>query len=97
MPGSRARPGESFREISSERSQGAEPCLPLTVPADHAGVPGHSIPAGLDSRRLPIGVQLPGPDFSEGRLLRIGRAFEMATETEGWGQERPRVLPDLGL
>jgi aspartyl-tRNA(Asn)/glutamyl-tRNA(Gln) amidotransferase subunit A len=64
----------------------------LTVPADHAGVPGLSIPAGLDSRGLPIGVQLLGPDFSEGRLLRIGRAVEVGTEGEGWRSARPKVL-----
>jgi len=64
----------------------------LTVPADHAGVPGLSIPAGLDSTGLPIGVQLLGPDFSEGTLLRIARAYEMATEGEAWRMARPRVL-----
>jgi aspartyl-tRNA(Asn)/glutamyl-tRNA(Gln) amidotransferase subunit A len=64
----------------------------LTVPADHAGIPGLSIPAGLDSKGLPIGVQLLGPDFSEGRLLRIGRAFEMATEREAWRQAKPVIL-----
>ena len=64
----------------------------LTVPADHAGVPGLSIPAGLDSTGLPIGVQLLGPDFSEGTLLRIARAYEMATEGEAWRAMRPRVL-----
>ena len=64
----------------------------LTVPADHAGVPGLSIPAGLDSAGLPIGVQFLGPDFSEGMLLRIARAYEMATEGEAWRMARPRVL-----
>jgi aspartyl-tRNA(Asn)/glutamyl-tRNA(Gln) amidotransferase subunit A len=64
----------------------------LTVPADHAGVPGVSIPAGLDSRGLPIGVQLLGPDFSEGKLLRIARAYEIATEAEAWRRAKPKVL-----
>ena len=64
----------------------------LTVPADHAGVPGISLPAGLDHRRRPIGLQLLGPDFSEACLLRIGRSFEMATQDAAWRQARPRVL-----
>jgi aspartyl-tRNA(Asn)/glutamyl-tRNA(Gln) amidotransferase subunit A len=64
----------------------------LTVPADHAGVPGISIPAGLDRDRLPIGIQLLGPDFSEGMLLRVGRLFEMATAAEAWRQAKPMVL-----
>jgi aspartyl-tRNA(Asn)/glutamyl-tRNA(Gln) amidotransferase subunit A len=64
----------------------------LTVPANHAGVPAIAIPAGLSGERLPIGVQLIGPDFSEASLLRIARAHEAATESEAWRSERPRVL-----
>ncbi len=64
----------------------------LTVTADHAGVPGISLPAGLDEDGLPIGIQLLGPDFSEGELLRIGRAYEMATEGDAWRSKRPKVL-----
>jgi aspartyl-tRNA(Asn)/glutamyl-tRNA(Gln) amidotransferase subunit A len=64
----------------------------LTVPANLAGVPGLSLPAGLETSGLPIGVQLLGPDFSEATLLRIGRAYEMATETDNWRFVRPKVL-----
>lgn len=64
----------------------------LTVPANHAGIPALSLPAGLDTQGLPIGIQLLGPDFSEAMLLRIGRAFEMATASEAWRAERPTVL-----
>jgi aspartyl-tRNA(Asn)/glutamyl-tRNA(Gln) amidotransferase subunit A len=64
----------------------------LTVTANHAGVPGISLPAGLDEEGLPIGIQLLGPDFSESSLLRIARAYEMATENETWRQARPAVL-----
>jgi aspartyl-tRNA(Asn)/glutamyl-tRNA(Gln) amidotransferase subunit A len=67
----------------------------LTVPADHAGIPALSIPAGLDSQRLPIGIQFQGPDFSEATLLRVGRAYEMATEDEPWRQARPMVIGTL--
>jgi aspartyl-tRNA(Asn)/glutamyl-tRNA(Gln) amidotransferase subunit A len=64
----------------------------LTVPSNHAGVPGISLPAGLDASGLPLSIQLLGPDFSEGSLLRIGRAYEMATEGAAWRQARPKVL-----
>ncbi len=64
----------------------------LTVPAKHAGVPGISIPAGFDNNGLPIGAQLLGPDFSEALLLRIGRAFEIATAGEGWRKKKPEGL-----
>jgi aspartyl-tRNA(Asn)/glutamyl-tRNA(Gln) amidotransferase subunit A len=64
----------------------------LTVTANHAGVPAISIPAGLSSERLPIGIQFIGPDFSEAKLLQISRAYEMATEGEDWRTERPSIL-----
>ena len=69
----------------------------LTVPANHAGVPGISLPGGLDAAGLPIGIQLLGPDFSEATLLRIGRAFELATQDDAWRQRRPRVLEEQGI
>jgi aspartyl-tRNA(Asn)/glutamyl-tRNA(Gln) amidotransferase subunit A len=67
----------------------------LTVTANHAGVPGISVPAGFDSQGLPIGIQLLGPDFSEGRLLRIGRAYERVTESQEWRMRRPPTLTAL--
>ena len=67
----------------------------LTVPANHAGVPGISIPAGFDRQGLPIGVQLLGPDFSEATLLRIGRTYEMTTENEAWRDRKPALLESL--
>jgi len=48
----------------------------LTVPANHAGVPAISLPCGLDSSGLPIGLQLIGPDFREDLLLQVAYAFE---------------------
>lgn len=59
----------------------------LTVAANHAGVPGLSVPVALDEAGLPIGVQLLGPDFSEATLLRIGYAVEQSADF------RARVVP----
>jgi aspartyl-tRNA(Asn)/glutamyl-tRNA(Gln) amidotransferase subunit A len=67
----------------------------LTVPANHAGIPGISLPSGLDSKRLPIGIQLLGADYTESVLFRIGRAFEQATEKDAWRNEKPSVLAAL--
>jgi aspartyl-tRNA(Asn)/glutamyl-tRNA(Gln) amidotransferase subunit A len=64
----------------------------FTVPANHAGVPGLSLPAGFDGEGLPIGVQLLGPDFSEAKLLQIGRDFETATEGEEWRRRQPNII-----
>lgn len=64
----------------------------LTVPGNHAGIPGLSLPGGLDDEQLPIGIQLLGADYTEDKLLRIGRAFELATENEPWRKAKPEVL-----
>lgn len=67
----------------------------LTVPANHAGIPGMSQSAGFDAQGLPVGIQLLGPDFSEGILFRIGRAYEIATQNEPWRTVRPPILREL--
>ncbi|MBX3048743.1 MAG: Asp-tRNA(Asn)/Glu-tRNA(Gln) amidotransferase subunit GatA [Anaerolineales bacterium] len=64
----------------------------LTVTANHAGVPALSLPGGLSAERLPIGIQLIGPDFSEAALLRIAQSYETATADAAWRVERPAVL-----
>ena len=63
----------------------------LTVPANHAGIPGVSLPGGYDADDAPIGIQLLGPDFSEANLLRIGRSFELATADEAWRNVVPEI------
>jgi len=67
----------------------------LTVPANHAGVPGISFPAGFDINSLPIGIQLLGPDFSEGTLLNLVHVFETETHSEPWRQTLPKVIREL--
>ena len=68
----------------------------LTVPANHAGVPAISIPGGLSSEGLPIGVHLIAPDFAEATLFQAGYAFEQATADADWRRARPRVLTEAG-
>ncbi len=45
----------------------------FTVQANLAGIPGLSMPWGLDNSGLPIGLQLLGPAFSESQLLSVSR------------------------
>jgi aspartyl-tRNA(Asn)/glutamyl-tRNA(Gln) amidotransferase subunit A len=40
------------------------------------GLPALSIPCGLDSRGMPIGLQIVGPSFAEALVLRAGAALE---------------------
>jgi aspartyl-tRNA(Asn)/glutamyl-tRNA(Gln) amidotransferase subunit A len=50
----------------------------FTVSANLAGLPGVSVPCGLDAQGLPIGVQLMGRAFDETGLLRVAAAYEDA-------------------
>lgn len=45
----------------------------FTVPANIAGIPAISLPFGIDSKKMPIGIQLMGPNFSDRRLFKLGR------------------------
>jgi aspartyl-tRNA(Asn)/glutamyl-tRNA(Gln) amidotransferase subunit A len=48
----------------------------FTIPANLAGVPAVSVPCGLDSAGLPIGLQLTAPVLGEHTLLRAAAALE---------------------
>ena len=56
-----------------------------TVPANLAGIPGLSMPAGLVDG-LPVGVQLLAPYFQEGRLLHVAHQFQQHTD---WHTQAP--------
>ena len=47
-----------------------------TTSANLAGIPGISIPCGNDSKGLPIGLQIMGPQFGEPLILRIADFLE---------------------
>ncbi|WP_068083151.1 Asp-tRNA(Asn)/Glu-tRNA(Gln) amidotransferase subunit GatA [Polycladidibacter stylochi] len=50
----------------------------FTVTANMAGIPGMSIPAGLNKDGLPLGLQLLGKPFDEGTLFQVGEVIEQA-------------------
>ncbi|MAN62716.1 MAG: Asp-tRNA(Asn)/Glu-tRNA(Gln) amidotransferase GatCAB subunit A [Parvibaculum sp.] len=50
----------------------------FTVPVNLAGLPGISLPAGLSSNGLPLGLQLIGRTFDEETLLRAAGVLEEA-------------------
>jgi aspartyl-tRNA(Asn)/glutamyl-tRNA(Gln) amidotransferase subunit A len=49
-----------------------------TVTGSLAGVPGISVPCGKICGKLPVGLQIFGPPFGEGRVLQLAQAFEHA-------------------
>jgi aspartyl-tRNA(Asn)/glutamyl-tRNA(Gln) amidotransferase subunit A len=50
----------------------------FTVPANLAGLPGISVPAGLSAGGLPLGLQLVGRPFDEATVLRAAAVLEAA-------------------
>ncbi|BHH85478.1 Asp-tRNA(Asn)/Glu-tRNA(Gln) amidotransferase subunit GatA [Desulforhopalus sp. 52FAK] len=54
----------------------------LTISANLAGIPGMSVPGGVTSNDLPVGVQLQGDHFSEEKLLKIGFNLEQGLNLE---------------
>lgn len=51
----------------------------FTVTVNLAGLPGISVPAGLNSEGLPLGLQLIGRPWEEGDLMNIAHTLESAT------------------
>ena len=49
-----------------------------TVPVNIAGLPAVSLPCGMDAAGLPIGMQLIGGRFEEGKILRAAYQYEQA-------------------
>ncbi|GAA0581692.1 Asp-tRNA(Asn)/Glu-tRNA(Gln) amidotransferase subunit GatA [Craurococcus roseus] len=50
----------------------------FTVTANLAGLPGISVPAGLDAQGLPLGLQVIGRAFDEETVFAVGAALERA-------------------
>lgn len=51
-----------------------------TVPVNIAGLPGISVPCGLDSQGMPIGFQLVGNKFCEETILNAAYTYEQNTD-----------------
>ena len=59
----------------------------FTVTVNMAGLPGISVPAGLDANGLPLGLQLIGKPFEEETLFQAGHVIEQAAgrfSPESW-------------
>jgi aspartyl-tRNA(Asn)/glutamyl-tRNA(Gln) amidotransferase subunit A len=52
-------------------------------------LPALSLPCGFSNDGLPIGLQIVGRPFDEATVLRVGHAYEQATE---WHRRRPPTV-----
>jgi aspartyl-tRNA(Asn)/glutamyl-tRNA(Gln) amidotransferase subunit A len=57
-----------------------------TISINLAGLPALSLPCGFDQAGMPIGMQIVGKHFDEATILRVGHAYEQATE---WSKRKP--------
>jgi len=62
-----------------------------TTAANLAGIPALSIPCGFTQAQLPIGLQLMGPLFSEGRLLNAAHHYQQVTDHH---EQKPPVCAE---
>ena len=60
----------------------------FTVNVNLAGLCGLSVPCGFTSVGLPAGLHVVGPAFEDARVLRIGAAYQHATD---WHRRRPEL------
>ncbi len=58
-----------------------------TISANLAGIPGLSVPCGF-SDGLPVGLQILGKHWDEETILKVGYAYEQATD---WHKEKPKL------
>src|SRR5476651_220762 len=65
---------------------------PYTLPFNLTGAPAASMPAGLTTAGLPVGLQIVGPARADHLVLRAMRAYESALD---WKWPQPRVLETL--
>ncbi len=63
-------------ELNGARIPSFAAFIANTDPGSNAGLPGVSLPAGLDPDGLPVGIAIDGPEASDQRILAIAEAIE---------------------
>ncbi|MAC80096.1 MAG: Asp-tRNA(Asn)/Glu-tRNA(Gln) amidotransferase GatCAB subunit A [Rhodobacteraceae bacterium] len=51
-----------------------------TRPLNYLGLPAVSVPCGFDENAMPIGLQIAGRPFAEGKVLKVADAFQADTD-----------------
>ena len=82
------RPAQVAPEDTTVTSKEAASLIPflLTGIFNHTGGPSLSVPCGLRSEGMPIGLQLGGRPYEEGTVLKVAHAYEQSTQ---WHTKRP--------
>jgi aspartyl-tRNA(Asn)/glutamyl-tRNA(Gln) amidotransferase subunit A len=88
QPSTALKIGQSLSRIGSREESvfgvSARFCAPFNI----SGLPAASIPCGMSTDGLPIGLQIIGKPFDESTILRVAHAYELNT---GWHLEYPPI------
>ncbi len=82
------RLGEAVVEIRGESMPLRSAVIDSNRPANFTGHPAISVPCGISSDGLPMGLQLIGAKWSEASLLAIAHAYE---QSQKWREIRPAI------
>jgi Asp-tRNA(Asn)/Glu-tRNA(Gln) amidotransferase A subunit family amidase len=83
-----AWPVDGYPTIEGQPAADIFARVPFTFPFNMTGWPAASLPCGVDSAGLPIGLQVVGPWRRDDLVLRASAAFEAL---QPWAQSRPMV------
>jgi aspartyl-tRNA(Asn)/glutamyl-tRNA(Gln) amidotransferase subunit A len=78
--------GQWYVDVNGEEEHVLAASWRFTYPFDLTGMPAISVPAGLDDKGLPIGLQFAGRPFREVDVLSFAAAYERAHD---WSARRP--------
>ncbi|MFZ4760857.1 MAG: amidase family protein, partial [Burkholderiaceae bacterium] len=74
------------KELAGRKMDSYHRWMEVVAGVTVAGLPAISVPAGFDERGLPMGIQLIGPPQGDLSVLKLARAYELATD---WVRRRP--------
>lgn len=90
LPAVAARVGElAFTWPDGEEEPVINSYVRTSAPGNLTGLPALSVPCGFSAGGMPIGLQIIGRPFAEPTVLRVGAAYEAATD---WSDRRPAGL-----
>ena len=71
--------GERVEPVAKDGGDRMNGLIRFSGPFDLTGFPALTVPCGVTSEGLPIGIQLAGPAFGEELLLQVAHAYQQAT------------------
>ncbi|MFL0584009.1 amidase [Solibacillus silvestris] len=80
--------GEDLADLNGEKVDLINNIIRFTGPSNLTGLPALTVPAGFKGH-LPIGIQIIGPAFKEGRILNVGYAIE---QTNPLQSKKPNIF-----